>query len=309
MSDPDKPLLLTGATGRLGRALLSRMGADASRVRAVVLPGDPLGPELIMRHGMEVHYGDLTQSAGSLSAATDGVDAVIHLAAQLPQPGVTSEQQFDSIVTGTFNLLGTVADTAPQTRFIYVSSSAVYGPQLPALIDPITEDHPIRPTSVYGAAKASAETFVHTYERSHGLQATIIRPSDIVVADDLLLPEGLIARRFTFDQDEGVIHVPIDHNGEYTILSLASADDIARGILLALDSERAIGEAYHLGPNVSPSDLDIAHAIARHHGWNVGELKSPVPARRWIMSASKAREQLHFEVEHDLDAILQERQE
>lgn len=299
----DGPLLLTGATGRLGRAVLSMLPEDLD-LRVLVLPGDPAASDMA-DHGARVYEADLTRDTDLLRTATTGVGAVLHMAAQLPRPGVTNRQLFDSIVEGTFNLLESVVSDSPEARFVYVSSSAVYGPQLPPLTDPLTEEHPVRPTSVYGAAKASAEVMVQTYGRSHGLRETVIRPSDIVVADDVLSPTGFVGSRFAMEAERGVIRVPVDEDDRATTLSLASAYDIARGILLALSSDPAIGDAYHIGPIESVSDLEIANAVARKLGWAVERATPTDGIRRWVLDSTKARTELGFETTRDMDDILE----
>lgn len=296
-------LLLTGATGRLGRAVLELLTPEALDLRALVLPADPAAAEL-SRLGLSIFSADLAAGHESLESATQGVDAVIHMAAQLPRPGVTPQQLFESIVAGTFHLLESLATSSPRARFIYVSSSAVYGPQLPALIDPITEDHPIRPTSVYAAAKVAAETMVESYGRSHGLRPTIIRPSDIVVPEDVLSPEGFVGRRLEMRPARRTVGVPVDSDGRSTTLSVASARDVARGILMALSEDAAVGSSYHIGPVESPSDRDIASAIARLRQWDVEELEPTEEIRRWVLDTGKARAELGFEARDDIDAIL-----
>jgi len=299
----DGPLLLTGATGRLGRAVVSMLPEDLD-LRVLVLPGDPAASDMA-DHGARVYEADLTRDIDPLTAATTGVGSVVHMAAQLPRPGGTHRQLFDSIVAGTFNLLEAVVSDSPEARFVYVSSSAVYGPQLPPLVDPLTEEHPVRPTSVYGAAKASAEVMVQTYGRSHGLRGTVIRPSDIVVADDVLSPTGFVGSRFAMDVEQGVIRVPVDEAGRAATLSLASAYDIARGIRLALSSDQATGAAYHIGPIEAISDLEIARAVARKFGLAVEKATSTDGIRRWVLDSTKARTELGFEETWDIDDILE----
>lgn len=286
--------LVTGATGRLGQALLSRLDQSID-VRGVVLPGDPGGDALRAAKSVEVVECDLTAGVDPLRAVVDGVDTIFHLAALLPGPGVSSSRVFEASVLGTFNLLEAVADRSPSARLVYISSTAVYGPQLPPLMDPITEDHAVRPTSVYGAAKAAAETFVWAYSRSHGVRPTVIRPTDIVTQADILSPSGIVGQRFEMNEGDGTIRVSVDSSGRSAELSCASADDIARGLVDAAWNDDAIGRAYHLGASETVSDEDIARAIAGSRGWSVERAVSTGPARRWVISAERARVELGIE--------------
>lgn len=284
--------LVTGATGRLGQSLLSQLRNSAVQVRVLVLPEDPGGAALRAAGSVEVVECDLTADTAPLRSAFDGVDIVFHLAALLPSAAVASSQVYEATVLGTFNLLEAVAKRSPSARVVYVSSTAVYGPQLPPLLDPITEDHEIRPTSVYGAAKAAAETFVWAYSRSHGIRPTVIRPTDIVTTPDIFSPSGIVGRRFEMDEDAAVIRVPVDSSGRSAELSCASADDIARGLLSVAWNDSAVGHAYHLGASVTVADEEIARAIARAKGWRVERAPSEGPARRWVISVEKARDDL-----------------
>jgi nucleoside-diphosphate-sugar epimerase len=259
-----------------------------------VLPGDPGGDKL-RASSAEVVECDLTAGVDPLRAVVDGVDTIFHLAAVLPGAGVASSTVFDASVLGTFNLLDAAVDRSPSARLVYVSSTAVYGPQLPPAMDPITEEHDVRPTSVYGAAKAAAETFVWAYSRSHGIRPTIIRPTDIVTRSDILAPSGIVGMRFEMDEQEGVIRVPVDDSGRSAELSCSSANDIARGLIATAWNDEAIGGTYHLGASVTVPDEDIARAIARTRGWSVERTISVGPARRWVISAERARVELGIE--------------
>ncbi len=61
--------------------------------------------------------------------------------------------------------------------FVFASSSTVYGD--PERI-PTPEDHPLRPISVYGATKASAEIMCQTYARLYGIKCLILRYANII---------------------------------------------------------------------------------------------------------------------------------
>lgn len=296
-------MLVTGATGRLGRALMPRLVAAGMEVRCLVLPGD-LAAESLSGLGVDVVEGDLNSDQALRAAAAD-VDAVIHMAAQLPGPGVSGRQLVDSIVSGTFNLLEAVVTFgSAETRLLYVSSSAVYGPQLPPEEVPIRETHSIRPTSVYGAAKAAAEGFVTAYTNSNDLRTSIIRPADIVEPQDFDLQRGFMGRRFEVDEENKSLRVPVDDQGESATMSFASATDTARGILAVMRSEEAIGETFHIGPKRSIPDLEVATVLARRRDLTLMTVPSEGPTRRWILASTKAEEMLGLVIEVELDDIV-----
>ena len=189
-------ILVTGATGRIGRHVVRAYLADGAAVRALVLPDDPGGTELEAA-GAEVVVGELTDRT-ALARATDGVAVVCHLAAALTSRGHGDDDFFESNLRGTYELLQAVrADALALRRLVYVSSDAVYwsGLLTPADFLPVDETHPRRPGSVYGATKLGAEELCLTFQRAYGVPVSIMRPTATADAAELLEREGPFGRR------------------------------------------------------------------------------------------------------------------
>lgn len=295
--------LLTGATGRLGRAVMPRLVDLGVHLRCLLLPGDP-GKASLKDNNIEVVEGRLETGEG-LAEAVDGVACVIHMAALLPGAGTTDKALTDSITIGTSNLLSSVAECDPKPkRFLYVSSSAVYGPQMPPDCNPIREDHPIRPTSVYGAAKAAAEAFVVAYANRGDVQATIVRPADIVEPNDFAIPDGFMARRFRFDANARELFVPVDDEGRSNFMSFLSASETARGLIAALMGDRGVADAFHIGPWQTPADLTIGTELARRWGWTLKTEPTPRPIREWVLDVTKAHASFGFQSKEGIHDIL-----
>jgi NADH dehydrogenase len=143
-------ILLTGATGYVGRHLLQSLTARGVPVRCLLLPDDaaaPAGP------GLEVVRADLLDAA-ALAPFGAGVSAVVHAAAlMLPNP---AERIRAVNVDGTRNLLAAARGWGAP-RFVYLSAvSAVYAEK-----------------NSYGLSKAEAERLVV----ESGLDYTILRPT------------------------------------------------------------------------------------------------------------------------------------
>ena len=170
-------VLVTGASGRIGRRVTERLLADGRSVRALVVPDDPRRC-LIERPGVELVEGSLADGA-SLLEAVDGAEAVIHLAAALTTRNHVDDEYFEINVAGTYRLLSVIRDRGSSVgRFVYISSDAVYWPggPVPAEYLPVDEEHPRRPGSVYGGSKVAAEELSLAFGRAHGLPVTIVRP-------------------------------------------------------------------------------------------------------------------------------------
>lgn len=94
-------------------------------------------------------------------------DWVFHLAAQssVPRSFREPELTFEVNVRGTILLLEELRAQVPQARVLLACSSAEYGGHH----DPMTEEHPLRPLSPYGASKAAVDLLGYSYFKSYGL--------------------------------------------------------------------------------------------------------------------------------------------
>src|SRR5271170_2153509 len=123
-SDRSEPILVTGATGKVGSHLVPRLLSRGLHVRALVRPGPNV--QKLRDEGVEIVEGDLLR-AESLVPALNGVETVIHLAAFFR--GATPEQAREVNLAGTARL-AVAARNAGVKRFIFASTSNVYPPGL-----------------------------------------------------------------------------------------------------------------------------------------------------------------------------------
>ncbi|MCV2491796.1 NAD-dependent epimerase/dehydratase family protein [Geodermatophilus sp. YIM 151500] len=171
--------LLTGAAGFIGSHLAERLVADGCSVRGVDAFTDTYAPAqkrdnvalVSADPRLELVTADLARD--DLSGLLDGVDAVVHLAGE---PGVTASwgtafaTYVERNVVATQRLLE-AATAAGVRRFVYASSSSVYGPE----IGPLTESAVPRPLSPYGASKLAGEVLVGAYAQQRGLSTVSLR--------------------------------------------------------------------------------------------------------------------------------------
>lgn len=160
-------ILVTGATGFVGRALLDDLAVRGLAFRAV--SRRPLDGFL---------------DVGEFTAATDwrealaGIDTIIHLAARTH---VMHETESDPLaayralnVEATVNL-AEQAVLAGVRRFVFLSSIKVNGEETPPG-RPFTEDMPPAPEDAYGQTKLEAEAALFALGRRSGMEITVIRP-------------------------------------------------------------------------------------------------------------------------------------
>lgn len=102
---------------------------------------------------------------------TRDADTIFHLATHCLVKGLEDPQQMHEVNDiGTFNLL--LAAKQHGSKFVFISTSEVYGPQETF---PIKETNPLNPVSIYGQTKAVAEQYVRFFNKIYGVPAVIIR--------------------------------------------------------------------------------------------------------------------------------------
>lgn len=152
-------ILVTGGTGLVGSRLLKRLVEANIHCRALVRPGKELPA------GVTAIEGDILDPK-SLSAAVEGVSAIIHLAAVFR---TSNEDEIWKVNRdGTHNLIEAVKTHTPEARFIMASTSNVYDVDIS---HPGREDDPVKPTLAYPASKVEAENEL----RKSGLNWSVLR--------------------------------------------------------------------------------------------------------------------------------------
>jgi 2-alkyl-3-oxoalkanoate reductase len=165
-------VLVTGATGFLGRHVVDALLARGHQVRALHRSSDAAAG---LPAGIELAQVDL-RTAEALPEAIAGTDVVIHAAATMRGPRAT---QYQGTVSTTQNLLSAMADV-DVTRIVLVSSFAVYLGQSARSGDVVDESFPVGAPATardaYAEMKLRQESLVEQAARSSGWAVTIARP-------------------------------------------------------------------------------------------------------------------------------------
>ena len=316
----DGLILVTGANGFIGSHLTEALLARGYRVRCVVRRTSDL--TFIGHLPAEWAYADL-RDGGKLRQACQGVDAVCHCAALTR---ALDEETFVSVnVQGAETLARICAEeNVHLRRFLFVSSQAAAGPSRSA-DDLLDESRLPQPITWYGKSKWAAEQAL--LEKSGRFPLTMVRPAAVFGPRDrdFLAYFGLVKR--SLNLQVGRLE---------RTLSLIYIRDLVDLLLLALESESAIGNTYFgCGPVVSRAELAESIGRALHKRTvriNLPEVVlTPIalwsrvqgrltgrPAllndqrvldmrpRYWLCSGEKARQSLGFQARYDLDTAVQE---
>lgn len=256
-------ILITGATGFLGRNLCEHLAGAGYPLRALVRPGSDTA--FLEPLGVELAQGDVTDPA-SVRAAMQGCRQVIHTAAYFRFWG-PPEPFIDTNFMGTRNMLEAAA-AAGIRKFVHISTIIVVGPQGRGKV--ITERTPYAPypSDRYAKTKAEAEKVAIYFFQEEGLPVVILR------LGALYGPHGHYAFNRLFFE-EYLHNWRVQVHGGRRIIFPCYVGDAAKGIELALEKGQP-GEIYNI------SDRSIAHReanqiISRLAGRSSWRLNVPGP--------------------------------
>ncbi|MCD6592647.1 NAD-dependent epimerase/dehydratase family protein, partial [Candidatus Bathyarchaeota archaeon] len=178
----DRLVLVTGGAGFIGSHLVDALMMSGARVRVIDnLSGGTLDniKRWIGEDSFEFIKGDLLNDR-DLRGAINGCEVIFHLAAN-PEVklGFSSPHiHFEQNVVATYRLLERLRNSETLDLLIFTSSSTVYGD---AEEIPTSEDYgPLKPISVYGAAKLASEALISSFAHNFGFRAAICRLANIV---------------------------------------------------------------------------------------------------------------------------------
>jgi len=254
---PDVPerILVTGASGFIGRALSGRLrelGAEVVGIdlvadaRSGVLAGDTVHPE-------------------SWAQALTGVEAVVHTAA-IVSNAARLDDAWRVNVLGTRRVIEASA-AAGVRRFLHLSSIMAFGFDFP---DGVDETYPVRVCGhSYPDTRVNSEAVVLAAHAAGEIDATIVRPGDVFGPGSVWVREPLARARAR------QVVLPAGGRG---LLSLIHVDNLVDGILLALASPAASGRVFTLTDGYTVTCREYFGRLAALVGAGVHTLPTSVAA-------------------------------
>jgi len=288
-------VLVTGGAGFIGSHLVELL---APTNRITVVDNYSTGSPENLAKAREL--GDVTlveadiRQPEHIAPLINEVDIVFHLAVICLRESIgTPEAAHDVNATATLNLLG-IAQTAGVKRFIYCSSSEVYGT---ARQVPMTENHLLDPITIYGASKLAGEKYALAYQKTYGLKTIVVRPFNTYgPRSHYESYAGEVIPRFVINALAGK-PLTISGDGEQT-RDFTYVTDTARGLIMAAECDELIGDVVNIayGEEVSIKDIAAKVIDQSHSKSAVDRIEGrPGDVYRHHADISKAKDLLDFE--------------
>jgi UDP-glucose 4-epimerase len=299
-----KSVIVTGGAGFIGSELVRQVAAEG--VPVVVIDNLINGKRenlADVQGGVTLLEYDIRDVSAYAPILRDA-DVVYHLACLGVRHSVHSPlENHDVNATGTLRLLE-ASRSAHIPKFVYVSSSEVYGT---AQRVPMTEDHPTCPCTVYGGSKLAGEAYARAYYRTYGFPTVVVRPFNTYGPRSHHEGDsGEVIPKFMLRCLAGkpmVIFGDGTQTRDFTYVS-----DSARGIILAGTTTAAIGRTLNLGSGFEVSINDLACTIAeitdRSDAEVVHDHARPGDVLRLYADMSQARSLLGYEPQVRMEAGL-----
>jgi UDP-glucose 4-epimerase len=304
----DKKILITGGAGFIGSHLVDTL-APANKV--TVIDNLSSGELDNIRHHLgrpDFNFvrGDITD-LDQVRQLVHENQIVFHLAVQCLRVSLSDPYLVHEVNgTGSLNLCQAAYEEKIE-RFVYISSSEVYGTAKKA---PMTEDHPLEPTTPYGASKLAGEAYARSYYLSFGVPVVVVRPFNCYGPREHLEGSyGEVIPRFVLRVMNG--QPPVIFGDGNQTRDFTSVKDIVRGIVMAAESEAMIGETVNIAAGQEVTINEIARNVIHLLGQD-GKLEPlymdprPGDVRRHYADISKAKARLGFRPEIGITAGIKE---
>ncbi len=227
-----KKVLITGSSGVLGKNLVKYLYENYEKEYELILFDIVHDKETQAK--FKAYKGDIREIRDVEKIIKD-IDIVVHCAAA--SPSYKDEEIYDIIINGTTNLLKCSFNIGQVERFVYISSTSVYGVPEKA---PIYENDEVKPYDAYNKGKIEAERICQEW-RSKGKCISILRPRSFIGPQRL----GTFGILYEWASEGRNFPMLGSGNNKYQLLDV---EDLCQAIYLAMsvDSEMA-NDLFNIG--------------------------------------------------------------
>lgn len=241
-----KRILLTGATGFIGKVLLRELLENKEDVTCLVRNKNKITTTKTVE-------ADLTND--KINISLKDFDVIIHLAAETKviEAQQNPQKVFDTNIKGTFNLLKDLDNFSG--KLIYVSTIAVYGNKEKI---PTDENAPAVPIELYGGSKLAAESIIMSSCKSKNIKYCIARVSNIYSED-----KNCLIGQFAKKIKEGS---KIELKNFAITRDFIFLKDVISAVLFLIKNGEGV---YNIGSGKETTLLELSKKICKTLGKNV----------------------------------------
>lgn len=295
-------VLVTGASGFIGAALVRRLLTDGAAVCAIVRPASNLARLVDVLDAVALSRADLTDDeAVARVVRASRATHIVHLAVHSGHPttSATRREALRVSVLGTAALLEAAVQVGVE-RFVHMGSSLEYA----RAQRPLRERDPLRPDTARGLTKALGTQLAQYWARAHGLHTVVVRPFSVY-------GPGESAKRFIPTVVRAALHG--------TVLPMTKApavhdwifvEDVVDLTVKLLDADVPPGEAFNAGTGRQWRNDEVVALVEELTGRRIRVARGAYPGSvadrpHWVADMSKTREQVGWSPRWDLRAGLE----
>ena len=269
-----KRVLVTGGAGFIGSHLVDKLISNDCFIRVV----DNLvnGKLEYLKHyegrkKFDFVLGSITDPS-DVARAVEGIDIVFHLACLGVRHSIKHPFENHSVnAEGTLIVLKE-ALKAKVEKFVYCSSSEVYGT---AEYIPMDEKHPLLPCTVYGASKLAGESYTRAYHQTYGMNTLIVRPFNTFGPRSHhegdageMIPKSIVR---AINGEDVLVFGDGSQTRDFTYV-----EDTVEGFVNIVNCDQLIGGTVNLGSGFEISIKSIAEMINSIAGNSAEKIKYTV---------------------------------
>lgn len=252
-------ILVTGGNGAIGCNLVRRLLQFSCKITVLDDFSQSKSGNLHSNKNLQIIKGDITNEKVLKKTFSHSYDYVFHFAARFANE-LSVKDPLEDLRVNTQGTLQVLLHAAKHniSRFLYASSSSLYGPQSTTLLK---EDTTPNPSTPYAASKLSAEHYCNAIKELYGLNYTIVRLSNSYGPFD---PPGKYRNVIPNFFNSAILGKKIVITGtgnesrDFTFI-----DDTIQGIILATTSTSGRNEIFNLGTGKETQIRNLAELIIK----------------------------------------------